>query len=549
MELPQPTHRNYTTLINNIENGKIKIPQFQRDFVWTLQRSSELLDSVVKGYPIGTFIFWITHDRLRSVKELGKIKLPPAKKGEAVSFVLDGQQRLTSLFAAFKGQKIVHDNGERSDFSEIYINLKAGESEANVITDVRELPERTFIGLRDLLYGNLKYLNTFPEVHHARIDDCKRRIEAYDFPIIEVQNIPIDVATEIFTRINVGGKPLTVFEIMVAKTYDEKDGFDLSEKYSDLIERLDPIGFETISNQTILQLIALILKKDCKRQTILKLEKDEFIKTWPDAIDSVEKAIEYFQNVMRIPRSQLLPYLALIVPFAYFFYHSSKKPTLEQRGELEDFFWRCSLGGRYSSSVDSKLGQDINRIETILNGESPVYDWSIDISPEFLVENGRFNAGRSFIKAILCVMAYQRPLSFCDNSVVNISNNWLKQANSKNYHHYFPRAFLKKAGVSEDKVNNIVNITIVDDYLNKREIGAKCPSKYMTEFQDKNPNLADTMKTHLIGDLQDFGILDDDYKVFIHKRSIAISEQLKDRIIKRTVDDHGQVQNMYDTAE
>lgn len=59
MELPQPTHKNYTTLISNIENGEIKIPQFQRDFVWTLQRSAELLDSVVKGYPIGTFIFWL----------------------------------------------------------------------------------------------------------------------------------------------------------------------------------------------------------------------------------------------------------------------------------------------------------------------------------------------------------------------------------------------------------------------------------------------------------------------------------------------------------
>ncbi len=550
MELPQPTHKNYTTLISNIENGEIKIPQFQRDFVWTLQRSAELLDSVVKGYPIGTFIFWLTRERLRSVKELGNAKLPPAKKGETVSFVLDGQQRLTSLFAAMKGLEIVRESGQRTDFSEIYIDLNAGESDTIVTTDIEELPENTFIRLTDLLYGSLTTLAAFPQEHHAKLDEYKRRIEAYDFSIIEVRNVPIDVATEIFTRINVGGKPLTVFEIMVAKTYDEKLGFDLSEKYSELIERLAPIDYETISDQTILQLIALILKKDCKRQTILKLEKDAFIETWPAAIDSVERAIEYFRNVMRIPVSQLLPYLTLIVPFAYFFYHNgNKKPSPTQKAELEDFFWRCSLGGRYSSSVESKLAQDVNRIELILNGSSPDYDWGIDVSPEFLVENGWFNAGRSFTKAILCIMAYQQPLSFNDNGIVNISNYWLKQANSKNYHHFFPRAFLRKAGVSEDEANNIVNITIVDDYLNKREIGAKPPSKYMKKFEDSNPDLAKTMKTHLIGKLETFGILDDDYETFIRERSKAISKQLKKRIIKRRVDDFGQAQNMYDAAE
>lgn len=548
MELPQPTHKNYTTLINNVENGEIKIPQFQRDFVWTLRRSAELLDSVVKGFPIGTFIFWMTRERLRSVKELGNAKLPPPKKGETVSFVLDGQQRLTSLFAAMKGLKIVRESGQQTDFSEIYINLNAGESDTIVTTDITELPENTFIRLTDLLYGSLTTLAAFPEEHHTKLEEYKRRIEAYDFSIIEVKNVPIDVATEIFTRINVGGKPLTVFEIMVAKTYDEKQKFDLSEKYSKLIERIAPIDYETISDQTILQLIALIIKKDCKRQTILKLDKDAFIETWPAAIDSIEKAIEYFRNVMRIPVSQMLPYLTLIVPFAYFFYHNgNKKPSADQKVELEDFFWRCSLGGRYSSSVESKLAQDVNRIELVVNGSSPEYDWGIDISPEFLVENGWFNAGRSFTKAILCIMAYQRPLSFNDNGIVNISNYWLKQANSKNYHHFFPRAFLRKKGVSENEANNIVNITIVDDYLNKREIGAKSPSRYMKKFQDNNPDLVKTMKTHLIGDLDKFGILKDDYKSFIRERSRAISRQLKKRIIKRRADDFGQAQNMYDT--
>jgi len=91
MKLPQPTHANYSNLINDISRGRIKIPQFQRDFVWNIQKSAALLDGVIKGYPVGTFIFWVTKDRLRSVRDLGNKALPPPKDGETVSFVLDGQ--------------------------------------------------------------------------------------------------------------------------------------------------------------------------------------------------------------------------------------------------------------------------------------------------------------------------------------------------------------------------------------------------------------------------------------------------------------------------
>jgi hypothetical protein len=288
---------------------------------------------------------------------------------------------------------------------------------------------------------------------------------------------------------------------MVAKTYDEEREFDLSAKFTELLKRLTPINYETISNATILQLISLILRKDCKRQTILKIGKEEFIEAWPKAIDGVERAVEYFRNVLRIPVSQLLPYLTLIAPFAYYFYNHADTPNPVHQKNLEDFFWRAALAGRYSSSVESKLAQDIGRIDAILKGESQDYEWGIDISPKFLIENGWFNAGRSFVKAILCLYGYQQPLSFNNNGLVNISNYWLKQANSKNYHHFFPKAFLRKSGVAEAKINNIVNITIVDDHLNKREIGAKASSIYMRRFQDGNANLANCMKTHLINNL------------------------------------------------
>ena len=166
-----------------------------------------------------------------------------------------------------------------------------------------------------------------------------------------------------------------------------------------------------------------------------------------------------------------------------------------------------------------------------------------------MLENGWFNAGRSFTKAVLCLYAYQIPKSFNDNSLVNISNYWLKQANSKNYHHFFPRSYLGEQGVDENRINNIVNITIVDDYLNKREIRAKPPSVYMKTFSTGNPDLSQTMKTHLVTDIDEFGIWSDDYDLFLDRRASVISRELQRRIIPHDIDEHGQVSRADDFEE
>lgn len=550
MNLPEPKTRTFPGLISEIEKGQIKIPQFQRDFVWSIQKSASIIDSILKGYPIGTFIFWRTKERLRSVRNIGGQKLPELGEAEIIDFILDGQQRLTSLYACLKGVSIDRDNdGKRvDDFSKIYIDLAAEESDQIVKIDVINLEKSQVISIQDLLAGDFTILAAYPSKYHEKLRLYKSRIESYQYSIIQINEAPIDIATEIFTRINVGGKPLTLFEIMVAKTFDYEQKFDLSEKYEELIERLRPINYETISDATVLQVIALILDSECKRQSILSLDKQQFINIWPKAMDAIERAVEYFKNSYRIPVSQLLPYSALIVPFSYFFYHHKDKPNEDRKKLLEDFFWRCALSGRYSSSVESKLAQDVKRIEKILNDEQPLYEWGMDISPDFIIKNGWFSAGRSYVKAILCLYAYHEPKSFNDNAIVNISNYWLKQANSKNYHHFFPRAYLKKKGVDEFNINHILNITIVDDFLNKRVISADAPSKYMKKFARTNKEIKNTMSTHLIPDLEDFGIWEDDYKKFMAKRAELVSEELSKRIIKSSIDNQGQ-KNLVDDYE
>jgi hypothetical protein len=535
MNQPEPHALSFHALRNDIERGLIKIPQFQRDFVWSRDKSAKLLDSVLKGYPIGTFILWKTKESLRTVKNIGGALLPDTPAGDYVQHVLDGQQRLTSIYASMKGLKIER-NGKVEDFAEMFVDLEATGEQDIVRTDPGDMNPDARLRIVELLDGDFTFLSQFPRQYHARLNEYKRRLETYAFSAILVKEAPIDVATEIFTRINVGGKPLSVFEIMVAKTYDSQRGFDLGEEYDRLIAQLAEVDYDTISPSVVLQAVSMVLVKECTRADILRLPKQQFIDTWPRVIDAFQAAVDYFRNYYRVPVSNLLPFGALLVPFTFFFHHQPGRPSADQQFLLDDFFWRCGLGGRYSHSLEAHLSQDIRRIELILQEEIPDYDAPIDTTAEFIRRNGSFSTGRSYIKALLCLLAQQEPKSFADDSIVRISNDWLKQANSKNYHHFFPRAYLRRLGVPDDAANHIVNITIVDDYLNKREIRDQPPSTYMRVLEQRNPRLSETMRGHLI-DLDTFGIWDNDYQTFFARRCERLASELRSRVFLRDIDE------------
>lgn len=534
MNLPEPQSLTFASLINAIEKGNIKIPDFQRDFVWSKDKSAKLLDSIVKGYPIGTFVLWKTKDELRALRNLGGLDLPKTPKGDFIDYVLDGQQRITTLFVSLKGLKIKREDREE-DYSQFQIDLEAKEDEPIVSTGLADTNHHRVVKLYKLLYGKIKELATYPEPLQDKIQDYKDRINAYQFSTVLIKEAPIDIATEIFTRLNVGGKPLTVFEIMVAKTFDSKRNFDLAKKFDQLSSELESADYGTLPPSVILQTVSIILVKECRKKDILRLTREKVIDIWPAAVEAVKNTVEYFRNAYRIPVSQLLPYPNLVVPFAYYFFKKKRKPTGKTQEYLQDFFWRAALGGRYSQSVESRLAQDIRKIDAIIAGHIPKYEWAVDTSAEFVENNGWFSVGRAYIKALLCILAYKEPKSFVDNSIVKISNDWLVQGNSKNYHHFFPKAYLKKQGEEDKRINHIANITIVDDFLNKREIRAQAPSKYMRRFDRMNKNLDKCMRTHLIKP-ESFGVFQDDFDKFFSKRCRALSRELKKLIIEQEVD-------------
>lgn len=535
---PQPQSKKYEVLFTGIDSGQIKIPMFQRDFVWGKEQSARLIDSIIKGYPIGTFILWKTREELRAFKNIGNINLPEAPKGDAVQYILDGQQRITSLYAVRKGIRITRD-GEEIDYKQISIDLDQDPNENDQIVFIDPPEKNTSISVYKLLTGKVSDFAKNYGHHLERIDEYRTRLMGYDFSTVVIEDYPIDIACDIFTRINTGGTELTLFEIMVAKTYDNAKNYDLSKEYEKLVtnnggnkKNLTDANFETIPSSTVLQCVAACMVGQIRRKDILKIKKEKFVEVWPQVITSLYEAVDYMRTNLRVRVSQLLPYNSLLIPLTYFFYkNKNRKPTVKQSKMLSQYFWWVALGNRFSSGVETKMAQDLARIDKILGKEVPSYRGEkVEITLDDL-KTKWFSTGDAFCKAILCLYAYHSPKSFGDyDRQVELDNSWLKQTNSKNYHHFFPKSYLKNQGIPDWQSNTILNITIVDDHLNKREIGANPPAKYMKKFLKENKKLNKTMETHLIGDLDEFGVWNNDYDAFLTERGKLVVKLLKQRL-------------------
>ncbi|KGD09364.1 hypothetical protein X949_2094 [Burkholderia pseudomallei MSHR5609] len=533
---PENANKKYEALFLEIDSGQIKLPMFQREFVWDKEQSAKLIDSILKGYPIGTFILWKTKDALRSVKEIGNHSLPETPKGDYAQYILDGQQRITSLYAIRKGIRI-SKYGKEINYRDIYVNLDYDqENDEQIVTSQRE-DGKVYVSVHDLLTSDaLDFIDEIGKDKARQFQEYKTNLTTYDFATITIKDYPIEIACDVFSRINTGGKPLTLFEIMVAMTYDEAKGFDLALKYDELLNGSDEADksltkakFDTVPAATVLQAVAAITTDSIRAKDILKIRRDTFIANWEPMVSSMFTAVDFIRTKLHIPVSQLLPYASLLVPFTYFFHkNGNKRPTEVQAKLLKQFFYWVGLNWRYSGSTETKIAEDLKKMHLILKEKLPRYPSDeLTVSAEDIADTW-FSASNSNVKAILCLLASQKPRNFDDDSDVILDNSNLKIASSRNYHHFFPKAYVNKH-FKDSEPNMVANITLIDAASNNK-IRAKAPSFYVGEFKNSNSKLTSSLRTHFIGGQKEFGIVDDDYNKFIGKRSAAIANALNEAL-------------------
>ena len=529
---PENQSKKYSVLFNDIDGGQMKLPQFQRDFVWDKARTATLIDSILKGFPIGTFILWKTKERLRHMRNIGNADLKEPDRGDAIQYILDGQQRITSLYAVRKGLVFTQD-GEEVNYEDIVIDLTVDPDEEEVVLDTPP-KHKDYIPVHELLNATVADLVRRYEKHIEAVSEYKTRLESYDFSTVVIDNYSIDVACEVFTRVNTGGESLDLFEIMVAKTFDQERGFDLRERYDTLVSSddekdLESCGYDTIPSQTILQCVASNACRSIRRPDVLKIGRDDFIDSWDPTKSGIFRAIDYLRSHVGITVSKVIPYDALLIPIAWFFAHRQGRDVTKRQSKLlQQYIYWAALTNRFGSGVGTKIAADLDKMEDILNENEPRYDpLDLKIRAED-IEWRPFKVGDAYCKAIVCLLSGKKPRRFNTDGDVILDNSFLKTGASKNYHHFFPKAFLKEKGYDPIDANSMMNIVLVDSELNKNAIRAKAPSAYIKKFGIENEDLEGTLATHFIGDPDRWGIYTDQYEVFVGKRAKRIAKELNE---------------------
>jgi hypothetical protein len=519
-ELPQ--------LLNDMEAGKLQVPRFQRDFVWPLTKTRALLDSMYKEFPIGTFFLWHaptgSPPLSRSLTDLG---IPPPQHGSEVSYILDGQQRLASLYVTIQGIKF----GSR-DYSRICIDLQtATKYEQNKEEGFEEdifvyhTPDnQRYVAVRELVSENhLDIYDAIPKEWKPAFNKAYRLFHKYPFSVVWVQEQNLSDAIEIFQRINQAGKPLSRYDLVCASVWTEH--FDFRKQVALLNQKFAQDGFGVLHETVFTQAFALILKDNCATATELSLQTDEIVEAWDRVVTALQLAVNFVVNNLGVKRSDYLPYRGILVVLAYYFYYApSSALSAREREVIWKWFWRVALSERYSSTSPSRMAEDAQKLRILINGEEVSFDFPSKATLEAVARTKMTSTSSTLRNALICMLALRQPKNLKDGSPVNLADGFFSDLKKAERHHIFPVGYLKKRG-AEAGVHLVPNFCYIPSDLNK-EIGSRAPAEYLAQYQKDNPQFAEAAASHLLPVGGGAVVWNNDFQGFLTERAQLIADEL-----------------------
>ncbi|OGZ44795.1 MAG: hypothetical protein A2756_04985 [Candidatus Ryanbacteria bacterium RIFCSPHIGHO2_01_FULL_48_27] len=525
----QITHRKLSDLLHEFKSkGVIRIPPFQREYVWEQQKVAVLFDSIYHQFPIGSFFFWAVPEEYRNlVKELPELKLPPLPPNEKIKLVLDGQQRLTSLYcAAFGIQTSRKDGGKVRDYRKICFNLDTGEFAVAPRGENKE----TTVSVARFFDKNLEYevYDALTPERRRAFQQCSKLLDGYPISVVEVTDVDLEDAIKIFERINQGGKKLTLFDLVVASTWSAD--FDLRDEIEKLNKSFEKSGFGAVDEDVVTQALALVIRGQCTHAFQLQMTSGEIRACWEEVSDGLKLAVDHLSKNLGVKIYDFMPYPIMISLLGYLFTKldgRSLSPT--QIEVVKTWFWKASFAQRYGSSTLTTAGQDKTDIlDPLIKGETPEIEYPLTISIKDITAI-RMHRKSAVKNAVLCLLALAEPRHFNNGSIVTLDRTLCSDYNHPEKHHIFPRAFLEREGANNSEVNALPNFAFIPGELN-REITDKEPKAYMAEYRKANRAFDAAMKSHLIPAGDDSGIWGNDYEKFLKQRAELIYERVKDAV-------------------
>ncbi len=376
-------------LIDKMDKGEIKIPSFQRDYIWTKNQKKELFESIQEEYPIGAILLWKPDKKFKINDELGPFEVKEISPN-GFFYILDGFQRLSTLFGCLiNPQKTEHAiNKEKLKEFTVYYNLEKEEFDIPNIEpiDIKHIPLYLLIdtfGYLDFA-DNLRTQLGDKRVANELIDKAKHLSSTlidYEIPLVEIHGGSIEKAVNIFSRVNSKGSPISKDWMVSALTSNESEDFNLGELIENLLDDLALYNFQDLKREVILQCVQTSFGKiyfDTKIDDLIY--RDDFIEKTKKTISSIKRAVEFLFEELLVLERRLLPYNNQLIFISYFF-NEIDSPTQQQKTGLKDWFWITTYANYFTIYSLSKIRSAFEQFKDFVKGENnnPVYNDRPDI--------------------------------------------------------------------------------------------------------------------------------------------------------------------------
>jgi len=557
------------TLLAWADSGELQLPDFQRGWVWPQSNISSLIASLSLGYPTGTLMLLqtggATNFKERLVEGVDQIKsATPAQR-----LILDGQQRITSLYQAIKMNapvKTVNDK-KREISGWFYIDMKSAIDDTidrdssiifvpenrivknfkSEITLDLSSPEQEFkldyFPLREVFsssdwqkgyidFGGNQVTERW-DLWKSFQDKVLNKFQKYQMPYIELaKETPKGAVCEVFEKVNTGGVTLTVFELLTA--IFAADNQDLRADWKSRKQKWTGSEHKTLrkfSETDFLQTVTLLAtykkrvnnlsKKNasrvsCKREDILNLTWDDYEKSASEAVRGLLAANEFLMS-QYIFDERFLPYGSQLIPLAAIFATLGKdSETHAAQEKIARWFWSGVLGELYGGAIETRFGLDLPEVVEWVRGSKNnprTIDDANFTSSRLLTLSSR---GSAAYKGIYALMLRNGAKDWIKGTDITIATYFESRID---IHHIFPKVWCKGQGIPSKHFNSIINKTPLTARTNK-SIGGSAPSEYINKIIESGKvssksALIKNINSHLL----EFSFLnDDDYYEFYKDR-------------------------------
>ncbi len=579
METFDSTKRSLSEIMKDVHSGKIQLPDFQRGWIWDDNRIKGILASVAKSFPIGAIMLLETgNENVRfKTKPVEGVKLDNEVKPDLL--ILDGQQRITSLYQTIVTNEAVTTRNEKNYAIKrwYYIDMEKAMNEnydlEEAIISINEKKQITEdfgrhivldLSKKEFEFENLMYpvcmiddyqtwrleFNEYWQHDREKTkfwDAFERRVitsfNNYMLPVIIMKKEnPKEAVCQVFEKVNTGGVSLTVFELLTA-TF-AADEFDLKTDWRKIKEQFNPYKvLSRVSNTDVIQAVTLLAtynnKLDrarqnipdeelpavsCKRKDMLNLSLEDYQKYRDPIVQGFIKASKILvENHIYTARD--LPYNTQLIPMsAILAVLGDKIDNLGCKKKLMQWFWCGVFGELYGSANETRyaldLPQVVNWIEN--NGSIPKTIYDANFSPSRLHTLRTRNSAA--YKGVYALLMDDETKDWLSATKIDFSTYF---SESIDIHHIFPVAWCVKNGISKDDYNCIVNKTPLSARTN-RIIGGDAPSKYLVRLQKQagvsEKEFQDILKSHVLS--PEF-LYADDFVSFFNDRKEKILQRIE----------------------